>query len=196
MNNTDSMIIYYDNKGDIKAITPDNDVNFSEYKSISVPFGDVKDFLTTEKSVINYYIKQNKKEKNIVYSIELKKSITSSLKRTLDTYLTKVGSISTNDSIIIITNNTKEQKLYFELNSSLDNSVFSKEEIIELFKQEIVTFYLTKRNNPYYLLNQYTFPIFDLIKNKKINFSYTQDYKNTSIYTKKDKELYTFIEKD
>ena len=192
MNTLVLMCVFYDKNGDIKAITPILDENFSiNFSSATFPLAEVEMFLTAQSSTFDYQVKQIDKVSGTTYKI-VKKQTNVTYTRTLDSYLTKVDDVKRHETILTITNITDDSVISVEINKDF-KELYIKNECTEEQQESIATFftsgpsvvYLTKKNNPYHLLFSFTFTPIDLIRVDKLYFNYTGDYTDTSVYTKK-----------
>jgi hypothetical protein len=64
----------------------------------------------------------------------------------------------------------------------------------ESIQDRMIRFYLTKYNNPYYLLQKFEVNTSELYQKEKLYFPYEEYYTNTSVYTKKIINGYKFRE--
>jgi hypothetical protein len=194
------MYVYFDKKGDIKAIAPDEDISLNaNYKYTMAPISEVEDFLTTKKNTYNYVVKEHKRVNGKYYKIEKKETASINYAKTLDSYLTMISDSrkSIKNSIITITNNISRKEIVIDLNfifSELDDD--EKEKFLDTFPHGSGTFYLTKKYNPYYLYKSFGFSIQDLIQQGSIIVECEDSYRNASVYTKRVIEGYGYIEKE
>ena len=194
------MYVFYDKNGDIKAITPSLDESFSNTYSIATfPLNDVEMFLTAQKNTFDYYIKKIDTVTGSTHKL-IKKQSTINYTRTLDSYLTKVEDVTSKGSIITIVNNTTKKVISINLlkdfkemyNYGTDEE---KESVSDFLKKGPSTIYLTKKNNPYWLLSSFSFTPAELFEKEILYFNYENKYNNTSIYTKKLINSYGYKEK-
>lgn len=195
------MYVFYDKNGDIKAITPIPDENYSvNFFMATFPLAEVEMFLTAQKNTFDYSVKSIEKLTGTTYALVAKK-ININRTRALNTYLTKVDGIITEGNTVIITNDTNKGRITVELNAILKKIYMQKhlpENQLDLFDDLLnsgtSTVYLTKRNNPYHLLFSFSFLPKSLFSVDKLYFSYNNSYTDTSVYTKKVLDGYGYIE--
>lgn len=194
------MYVFFDKNGDIKAITPSLDEQFSNCYSATFPIADVEMFLSAEKNTFDYNVKKIEKFSGITYKI-VRKKVHINYTRTLDSYLTKILPISKDNNTIMIINDPTKKLITIELNKEYitlyrelmsddiddtdesDDTVNSS--VLKFFNMGPSTIYVTKNNNPYHLLHSISFTPREFIAKEKLYFNYTGDYTNVSLYTKK-----------
>jgi hypothetical protein len=187
------MYIFYDSNGDIKAITPTSDESFSATFSVATfPLAEVDVFLNGQENTFNYQVKCIERETGNIYKL-VKKQLVINYTRSLDSYLTKIDSNLSRIGIITVVNNIKDKTISLKLNETFKDQ--DDEEINNFKKQKPSTLYLTKKNNPYWLLFSITFTPAELFERGILYFNYEDDYSNISIYTKKLINGYVYTEK-
>jgi len=197
------MYVFYDVNGDIKAITPALDENFSAHFSVATfPLPLVEKFLTGVSNTFDYKVKKVEKSSGITYVL-LKKLVTINYTRSLDSYLTKVETTDTKEqyfSGIIITNNTENKVFSVRLSTDIkdmykNGTEEEQERVSDFLNKGPSTVYITKRNNPYHLLFSFVLAPRALFDTERLYFNYTGSYTNVSAYTKKLVGGYEYKEK-
>lgn len=194
------MYVFFDSNGDIKAITPSLDDGFNNTHSVATfPLEDVEMFLTAQKNTFDYHIKKIDKITGSTYKLTKKQS-TISYTRTLDSYLTKIENTTPKGNIITVVNNTKDRVISIELLKEFkeiykNGSEDEQESVSDFLKKGTSILYLTKKNNPYWLLFSFSFIPQDLFEKEILYFNYENNYNDTSVYTKKLINSYGYKEK-
>lgn len=188
------MYVFYDKNGDIKAIMPHFNDNFSDlYNVATFPLSDVEMFLSAEKSTFDYTVKKTVKASDIKYTI-VKKEKAIKYTRTINSYLTKIEGVVKDESMLTFTHDINSRKICIEIDNKfkeryLTGSGTEKEQEIteRFFNSGSSAVYLTKRNNPYCLLFSFSFTPDTFVSVDKLYFEYKDIGMNTetSMYTKK-----------
>ena len=196
------MYVFFDKNGDIKAITPHLDEGFSiTFSAATFPLSEVEMFLTSEKNTFDFMVKKIEKISGTSYKI-VKKQSTIKYTRTLDSYLTKVEDVERYKTILAIVNDNVHKHVYLELDIEFKEmylKTLGTEEEQEItsnfFNGAPSAVYLTKKNNPYYLLFSFSFTPKDFLTSDRLYFNYEGEYNDSSAYTKKLINGYGYKEK-
>lgn len=195
------MYIFYDKNGDIKAITPILDENYSVNFSVATfPLPEVEMFLTAQKNTFDYSVKSVEKLTGTSYVL-VNKHINVNRTRTLNTYLTKVDGIIPRGNTVTITNDANKGGIFVEVDKAL-REIYAHNQLAEdqsdifdnILNSGPSTVYLTEKNNPYHLLFSFSFLPKTLLDTDKLFFPYYNKYTNTSVYTKKILDGYGYRE--
>lgn len=186
------MYVYYDDEGDIKAISPTPDISHKEFfNSATFPLPEVEGFLTGMKNPFDYSIRESQRAGSKSYKISRKVS-TINLTRTLDNYLTKVEKKGDDIPTIQVNINLIDKNVRLRIDEHFINmlKVGTEEEQDDaeaFIKSGLSTLYVTKKNNPYHRLFTVIFSPKDLFEKKDLHFAYgeTLDFSDVSVYTKK-----------
>jgi 16S rRNA C1402 (ribose-2'-O) methylase RsmI len=176
------------------------DDGFNNTHSVATfPLEDVEMFLTAQKNTFDYHIKKIDKITGSTYKLTKKQS-TISYTRTLDSYLTKIENTTPKGNIITVVNNTKDRVISIELLKEFkeiykNGSEDEQESVSDFLKKGTSILYLTKKNNPYWLLFSFSFIPQDLFEKEILYFNYENNYNDTSVYTKKLINSYGYKEK-
>ena len=100
----------------------------------------------------------------------------------------------------IVVNNTKDRVISIELLKEFkeiykNGSEDEQESVSDFLKKGTSILYLTKKNNPYWLLFSFSFIPQDLFEKEILYFNYENNYNDTSVYTKKLINSYGYKEK-
>lgn len=196
------MYVYFDKKGDIKAITPREDSSFSaDYSYAMMPVADVESFLVGKHNPFDYTVKKNQKLGGPAYVISKKVSVVN-LVRSIDNYVTKISETEKSPIIRIIVN-ARNHTVSIALTDGFkdlyeNGSVEEQESVIEFLESGLSTVYLTRKNNPYSLLYNITFSPKELFDRGRMSFNCpeTLDLRNSSAYTKRLVNSYRYLIKD
>lgn len=196
------MYVYFDKRGDIKAITPILDDSLSENFSVSTfLLNEVTPFLTAERNIFDYYIKTLNRATGVVYKI-IKKASNIVYTRNLSAYLTLVPQASYTGNSFTIVNDIKYKVVSIEVDEGMKSLYLAAagtedehERLDNFFNTGSSTIYLTEKNNPYHLLFTFSFMPRELLTNERLYFSYEDTYNNVSAYTKQLIPGYGYKEK-
>lgn len=194
------MYLYYDKAGDIKSITPAPDAAFeNEFSSATFLLSEVEGFLTGVMNPFDYQVKKSITLAGDVFKL-IKKITVVNHTRTLDNYLTKIEERRPIGALLKIVNDPDKKILSIEITKEFKAMMASTDEDEEEIVSDFVlsgpsTVYITPRNNPYVLLFQFTFLPNVLFEREKLYFPYVEVYTNTSAYTKKLLDGYSYREK-
>lgn len=192
------MYVYFDANGDIKTISPDPIIVSKNYSAATFLLSEVEDFLVGKKNPFDYYIKSSKEITGNTYKITRKQVLEVSYIRTLDNFLTEVGTMKKSaDAFILIENFTKEKKIKISLNSIvnmlLNEGEDKDQDAITAFINNSSSFlFFTKKNDPYFLLHTLIFSPRELFEKNKLVWDYTDDLSSSSVYTKKLLDGYSY----
>lgn len=185
------MYVYYDDDGDIKAISPMPDIAHKEYfQSATFPLAEVEMFLTGQKNPFDYTVKEVQRSGSKTVKI-IRKVTTVNLTRTLDNYLTKVPPIRNDIPTINVNINLIDKNVSLRLDSHFigyKNGTEEEQDDAEAFiKQGLSSLYVTKKNDPYHHLFTVIFSPRELFEKERLYFDYdeTLDLSDVSVYTKK-----------
>lgn len=185
------MYVYFDDDGEIKAISPMPDVAHKDYfRSATFPLSEVEGFLTAQKNPFDYNIKEILRSGSRSYKI-IKKVTVINLTRTLDNYLTKIDILKNDIPTINVNINLVDKNVSVRLDPHFigyANGTEEEQEDAEAFnKQGLSTLYVTKKNDPYHHLFTIVFNPKELFQKERLYFDYdeTLDFSDVSIYTKK-----------
>ncbi len=194
------MYVYYDDMGDIKAISPTPDIAYhNSFNTSTFPLADVDIFLNGLKNPFDYTIKSSVQSGNTSHKI-VKKQISVNLTRTLDNYLTKVDESGLGDPIIRILSNPRSNEILLRVSSHfknmLKNGTIDEQEDVEQFLNcgESIL-YITEKNNPYAHIHTVNFNPRDLFHAEKLYFKCNEhlDISHSSVYTKKIAKTYGYV---
>jgi hypothetical protein len=202
MNPLIMMYVFFDNYGDIKAITSTPDDHFvSAFQSATFPLSEVEPFLLAIRSPSDYQVKEHRSLAGVKFKI-IKKVSHIDYTRNLDNYLTKIENFDKKNSTVSITNITYDKVISVEISKEFKEFAVTgsgdddERKIIEDFLNKgPTTIYLTKENNPFHLLFNFTFTPHQLFENETLYFNCNNKYTNTSAYTKKLIDGYGFTER-
>jgi hypothetical protein len=192
------MFVYYDNVGNIKSISPNENCNLSKEYNLAIFSIDlVEDFLKGRKNPLDYQVKRIKNLSGVKFTIT-KKTTTINIIRTLDNFLTKIDNTVT-PSIINVYNNYVDKNITIKLSEEFINLYNTGDDIqidiiSDFIKTSYSTIYITEKNNPYKLYKSIMFLPRTLFENGKLCYNCDVAYKNTSAYTKKIVSLYRYNE--
>lgn len=197
------MYVYFDQNGDIKAITPTADTGLSQqYTQTMLPLADVEPFLTGKRSSFDYIIKSVKKLAGNTYVLA-KKFSNVNLARSLDSYLTKVENDSQVEPAIKIVAYTNWNGMALILNEAYKElydigTDEEKEKIEEFLTSGISYVYITEKSNPYNLFYDFSFLPKELYDAGKLEFKLPDeiDLRNSSAYTKRLVSSYSYTIKE
>ena len=186
------MYVFFDDRGDIKAImpTPDN-AHTSIFEVATFPLDDVKKFLTLEENTFNYYVKKIQRPTGNKYIISTKKSMIN-YTRTLDSYLTEVEE-NVSDPVLLLTHDKIKCQITIELDpvfkktyqTSIKDGDDMPETVTNFFSAGPSTVYVTKKGSPYCMLSSFVFTPAALLDNETLHFPCDDAYNSISFYTKK-----------
>lgn len=182
-----TMYVFFDKKGNIKAITPDHDPMFENYESANFPLSEVEGFLSGSKSSFDYTVQLANQIGSTTYKI-VKKVNNVVITRSLDSYITKVAT-SGPKPLLLITADLLTKTISIDLNTNYEE-VFDdeNEDRSDVFAGTTpINLYFTKKNNPYHLLHTVPFVPKDLLEDSHLEFQYSNDIdlSSSSVYTKK-----------
>lgn len=194
------MYVYFDDRGNIKAITPESDSALQQqYDQTMLPLSDVAPFLSGKKNAFDYVIKGLKKLTGTSYVLS-KKFSNINLERTLENYLTKIESTSDLEPIIKVTAFTKSNRITVALNESYKElftlgSQEEKDQVEEFLTSPPSKIYITRKSNPYHYLHSFTFVPRDLYYNGTAEIAMPEhlDIRNSSAYTKRIVSSYIYV---
>lgn len=185
------MYVFFDDQGDIKAITPTPEETYlTKFNVATFPLDDVKSFLTFEENTFNYFVRSRKKPTGTVYSIVSKKHEID-YTRTSSSYLTEVQPTN-KDSIICITHHPLKKSFTVSLDAKFKKMYLRENDpedtfpsLTKFFASGPCSVYITKKHNPYCMLWSFRFLPSALLSEDSLNFTYSGVYNNVSVYTKK-----------
>jgi hypothetical protein len=195
-----NMYVFFDEKGNIKAITPSlNDFSDESCSVTTFPLAQVEGFLTGKVSTSSYEVKKIKSftgEKFILNKIVTDIIYT----RTLDNYLTEISDEISSDTTILVTNyksvKTIILKLTTEFRTLYKNKSYEDEDIIDdILKHGSASIHFTEKHNPYYHFFSITFSPKTLFEKGHLEFKYTNKVENASAYAKRIINGYSYTEK-
>jgi hypothetical protein len=195
-----NMYVFYDEKGNIKAITPSlNDFSDETCSVTTFPLAEVEEFLLGKRNTSNYEVKKiktftgekfilNKKIVEIVYT------------RTLDNYLTEVKNVVSSSTIISITNFKSSKMITVNVTENFrllyKNRAYEDKDIIDdILRYNSTSIHFTEKHNPYYLWFSITFSPQELFEKGHLDFRYTDTIENASVYTKRIITEYSYVER-
>lgn len=193
------MYVFYDINGDIKAIAPSlKDFHDSTCQVTPMPLSTVEDFLIGKKNTFDYRISKVKGVSGEKFKL-VKKVVEVNYLRSLDSYLTEILPAAGKDVIISITNRKSRKEISVELakgfkemyNHGNDEQRDSVEEFMSLGRTAV---HITRKHNPYHLLFSFNFTAHDLFSEKALYFKYTDIIEDSSAYTKKIINGYSYRE--
>ena len=196
------MYVYFDQAGDIKAISPDMISSYAGvYSSATFPLTQVSIFLEGKANTFNYFIKKDVKGFSSQYLIAPKSSVQVSNLRTLDSYLVDISkNTELENSMMYVHNDTLARAITVvinpELNRLQESGSDSEKKFIESFLNigEISLFF-TKKNDPYYLHFTLDFMVIDLYKAGTLYLEHDLDLADSSVFTRKIINGYRYIER-
>jgi len=195
-----NMYVFYDKNGDIRAIAPSlNDFNDKECSVAILPLPEVEGFLAGKKNTFDYQVNKIKTLSGEKFTIT-KKVIDVDYVRTLDNYLTEIGSPERGTTIISIVNQVSNKVVLVEIAPEFKEmytygSGDQKDTVDEFLKLGKTSVHITKKHNPYHLLFSFTFTAQELFNKGILYFNYEDECVNTSAYAKKIISGYGYKEK-
>lgn len=198
------MYVYYDKNGDIKAITPMLEDSYGSSYAM-FPLAELEPILAGKANPSDFKIQKMERLDGVKHTL-IKKATKIDFNRkvrTLDNFLTKVPDLDSPDArdALIITNYTSDKIISIRLSKFVkemfQNGTDDQKELVEEFiLRGNSTIYITKKDNPHYLLHSCSFSTSDLYDRTTLNFKYDGDFRNCSAYTKKVIAGYRYREKD
>jgi len=197
------MYVYYDKNGDIRSITPEEDMNLSKsYSHVFMPLSEVEDFILGKKNSFEYVVKKIEKISGDKY-ILAKKFTNIVFARSMDNYLTKISSTSSIEPVVRVIVNPSTNKIVLLLNQSFKDmyeygTYEEKEKIEDFVLAGYSDIHFTEKNNPYNLYTSISFLPKELFDKLRLDFKYdeTIDLSSCSAYTKRLVSSYQFLIKD
>ena len=192
------MYVYFDKNGDIKTISPDPIIISDSYNVTTFPITEVRGILEGKKNPFDYYIKSTKGLVGTVYKITRKQVLEVSYVRTLDNFLTEVKTMAKSaDAFVLIENIVKEKKIKISLNKIVrvlfEEGSDSDQEIITSFiSHSLTSLFFTRKGDPYFLLYSITFSPKELFDKGELYWDYDVNLLNSSVYTKKILDGYSY----
>jgi hypothetical protein len=191
--------VYFDNKGSILAVTPEIDHTFSDKSVATFPLEDVNMFLTGMVSLSNYTVVCTELKDKKVYKL-LKKVTRVSYVRSIDNYPVKINPLADVKRTILIENRIKEKVIAItidkEFKGMYNNGTDEQQEIVSDFlSQGLTSVYITRRNDPYFLLLTVKFLPKQLFDEDSVYINYDDECNDTSAYAKRIIGGYTYKEK-
>jgi hypothetical protein len=195
-----NMYVFFDEKGNIRAITPSlNDFNDEACSVSTFPLSEVEDFLLGKISTAGYEVKKiksftgekfilNKKITDVIYT------------RTLDNYLTEISNEISPETTILITNYKSVKTIILKLTTDFrtlyKNKSYEDEDIIdEILQHGSASIHFTEKHNPYYHLFSITFSPKTLFEKGHLEFKYYDPVENASAYAKRIMNGYNYTER-
>ena len=196
------MYVYFDQAGDIKAISPDTISSYAGvYSSATFPLSQISIFLEGKANTFNYFIKKDVKGFSSQYLITPKSSVQVSNLRTLDSYLVDISkNTDLDNSIMYVHNDTLARSITVVINPDfvrlLDSGTDSEKKFVESFINigEISLFF-TRKNDPYYLNFTLDFRAAELCKAGTLYLEHDLDLSKSSVFTRKITNGYRYIER-
>lgn len=190
-----NMFVYYDKNGDIKSISPVEDLN-SEFKKATVDITTVEHLLTGELNPGNFIIRELKDKTFIIVE---KPSITEQRIRYLDPFFIELQ--YNNTALVKIVNDIKNNKIDLELSDEFYRILRDKDhehnESVSLFAGiKSTPMYFTKFGDPYILLSTINFSPNELTIKKTLSLTYTDNIHNSSVFTRRILETYSYTVKE
>ena len=188
------MYVYFDINGDIKTISPDPIMVSESYSVATFLLTDVEGFLTGKKNPFDYYVKITKQ----TYKITRKQVLDISYVRTLDNFLTEIKTLPKSaDAFVLIENIVEEKKIKISLNKIVrvlleDGSDVDQETVSSFINHSSTALFFTRKSDPYYLLHTLTFSPRELFDRSELYWDYTVNLSNSSVYTKKILDGYSY----
>lgn len=196
------MYVYFDDKGNIKAISPDsNAVSESLYKTAMFPLADVESFLTAKKNTFDFYVKVIEKFSRVEYKITKKQVLEVSHLRTLETSLTEITTnIVSKNTIILIENFISTKCIKITITPELkylqsDGNEEDQVSVTNFINTPTTPLFFTRKHDPYFLIHTMFFNPKELFDKNEIVIPYETDLSNLSIFTRKIVNKYTYIER-
>ena len=196
------MFVYYDERGDIRAICPAPDGQFENQgcKYVTVPFPEVEDFLTSAKNPFNYHIETKRKNGVDIVKLLPKQVRQVSYLRSINNYLSEINYQNEEANAIIIENNVEDKILKIWIDPFLkiqvdDEECEDQEKLINFRSLPKINFYFTTKNDPSFLIKTISLEPKKLFSNSFIEISYVENLNEASLFTKKYFEYYSYIVK-
>lgn len=198
MTDLTTMYVYFDILGDIKTISPNNTHEINLCKFAAFPLQDVEQFLTGKLNPHDFNVVKD--AKSDVYKLIRKKSTELDLKRKLDSYITEVENKTKNVSIFI-ENNIALKCIIISINPTLIELLNNETDENDLGIRDFFTkthefLFFTKKHDPYFLLFSVNFSPADLLKAGSVCINYECNLEESSLYTMKTIDGYSYTIKD
>lgn len=193
------MYVYYDDEGDIKAISPTPDISHKEhFSSATFPLSEVEMFLTGQRNPFDFTIKEVNRPGSKGFKIA-RKTFSVNLTRTLDNYLTRLEKSSDEIPTIRVVVSPTEKKISLKLDQlfkdlyKLGNDE-EQDDVAAFINSGLSAIYITAKNNPYHHLHTVIFSPRALFDAGALYFEYddTLDLSDVSAYTKRIVKSYGF----
>lgn len=198
MTEVTSMFVYFDAEGDIKSISPVNTEKIELCTSAEFPISSVEEFLTGKSKPHEFQVL--KLSGTNTYTISKRKIIEIDLKRTLDSYLTEVTEKTKNVSVLI-ENNTRLKRIRISIIPGIRQLLESETDendmgLRKFFNTPSLQLFFTKKHDPYFLLFSLEFSPRSLLDRGVISFDYKTNLRNTSLFTTRILDGYSYTVKD
>lgn len=192
------MYVVFDKNGDIKSIGPTLPSEVEHYTTATFPLREVEEFLTGKKNPFDYYVKVTKNP--ITYKITRKAVSVVNYVRTLDHFLTEVPRLpKSSNASILIEAFIEDRKIKVSIGPSLrimcdDPETDEQEEIVNTFKSTPnIQLFFTNKGDPYHLLYTYNVLPKMLLNDGEMLEDCNVDLSNSSVYTKKIIDGYSYV---
>lgn len=192
------MYVYFDEKGEMKAISPQLSSLDEGMHVASILLSEVEGFITGKKNTTEYSVRTIKNGGNTYHKITKKVPPVISHIRSLDNFLTEIHTMPrSKDAYVLIENNLKEKTIIIRLGGLIKilaaEGTDEEQEQIRLFSSHLsTTLYFTEEGNPYSLLYTLEFSPQKLFLSEELHFSYNIDLSKTSVYTKRLLDRYSY----
>jgi hypothetical protein len=192
------MYVYFDINGDIKTISPDPVIVSDSYTVATFPLSEVKDILEGNKNPFDFYVKSSKGIGGTTHKITRKQVLEVSYVRTLDNFLTEVGTMKKSaDAFVLIENFTKEKKIKISLNAVVkmllnEGDDKDQETVTSFINNPSTSLFFTRKKDPYFLLHTLIFSPRELFEKSELFWDYNVDLSASSVYTKKLLDGYSY----
>ncbi|HEY6435521.1 MAG TPA: hypothetical protein VIY47_02950 [Ignavibacteriaceae bacterium] len=200
MTTLDLMYVYFDKAGNIKTISNElQTLPDDQYSVTMFPLSEVESFLLGKKNPYDFYIKVTKRATGTEYKIVRKEPITANYVRTLDAFLTEIRKMPrSRDANLLITNFTTEKKIVLDLSSVLavlleEGTDDEQDAITSFINTPQSSIFFTVKGDPFFLLHIVTFVPRELFSEGTLHFEYDKDLSETSLFTKKIVDKYSYV---
>jgi len=192
------MYVYFDSNGDIKTISPDPVIVSDSYSVATFPLSEVKDILEGKKNPFDYYVKITKSVAGTLHKITRKQVLEVSYVRTLDNFLTEVKTMAKSaDAFVLIENIVSEKKIKISLNDIVkvllhEGNDKDQDTVNSFINHTSTSLFFTRKNDPYFLLHTLIFSPKELFEKSELFWDYNVDLSDSSVYTKKLLDGYSY----
>lgn len=186
--------VYYNKDMQVICISPQQQDEFKHFGYAIFKLADVDDFLSGRKNLNDYVLIQDHDDLNNFSFIERKEEIKQIIQ--VNSFLFEIEG-EDSEAHVTVEHNLEDKFIIFSISEKLRSKFREQADYVQIEEVSLegvqeLEFFFTKKGDPGFLIHAISVPVFRLV-NGNFYAEYETDLSNTSLFTKKVLNKYSYV---